>query len=67
MSTDYTQSLNGAQVQGLLSIINNVSIGEITKETAKQLILTSFSVTPEQVDEILKEVEYNPSLIQEDK
>ena len=46
-------TLNGAQVSSLLSIIEQVSAGTLPRETAVQLIVTSFNVTEETADNLL--------------
>ena len=46
-------TLNGAQVSSLLSIIEQVSGGTLPRETAVQLIVTSFNVTEQKADELL--------------
>ena len=53
---DPSQSLNGAQVTALTSIIDKIRDNEITKETAARLMTASFPMSEEQARAILEEV-----------
>ena len=46
-------TLNGAQVSSLLSIIEQVSLGALPRETALQIIVTSFNVEEAKADKLL--------------
>lgn len=49
-------SLNGAQVTAMLTLVNQVSMGQIPRETAVQMMTTSFPIDAKKADEILGEV-----------
>ena len=56
---DPNSSLNGAQVTAILEIINKITTGEITKNTAIEVIQTSFPVDLERARQIISDVEYS--------
>ena len=56
---DPNSSLNGAQVTAILEIINKITTGEITKNTAIEVIQTSFPVDLERAKQIISDVEYS--------
>ena len=50
-------ALNGAQIASLLKIVQEVAIGNITRETAEKLIAVSFpSITPEEIAALFRNV-----------
>lgn len=56
VSSDPTKSLNGAQVTAMLSIINQVSAGQIPRETAVNMMTTAFPIDATQASAILGKV-----------
>jgi len=51
-------ALNGAQVESLVTVVNNVAFGIISKDAAKSLIAASFpSFTVEQISGMIDEIE----------
>jgi len=40
--TDPSESLNGAQIEGLLNILSRIRTGELTRDTAKAVIMAAF-------------------------
>lgn len=50
---DPQAALNGAQVTSLLSIVNSAATRQVPRETAIQLIVAAFPISPEQADRIL--------------
>ena len=55
---DPNSSLNGAQVTAILEIVKKIATGEITKNTAIEVIQTSFPVGLERAKKIIQDVEY---------
>jgi hypothetical protein len=56
VDVDPSESLNGAQVTAILEIVSRIRRGEITKSTARQIVITAFPVTSEQADRLLADV-----------
>jgi SPP1 gp7 family putative phage head morphogenesis protein len=56
-SVKSTSALTGVQVNALLGIINQVSTGALKKETAQQVIVTSFPLTLAQAEKMLEDID----------
>jgi len=52
-SKDQTQALNGAQIANMLAIVQSVATKEIPVESGKAMLLASFPLTEEQVNDII--------------
>lgn len=56
-SADPRASLNGAQVTALLQIIERVAAGQISKETALQVVVAAFAMERDQAEALLADVQ----------
>ncbi len=49
-------ALNGAQIESLINVINQVALGAIPRETGLNIIVTAFPVSPDGAEAIMGEV-----------